>query len=97
MPEKTSSSNSTLTLSPHKLELDHLHGASMTGVYAVPTFTDKSVTIKLKNETLFISGQNLEIKVLDVENGKLTLAGQVNLVKYSSSSTPSSFFKRLLK
>ena len=69
----------------------------MTGVYAVPTFTDKSVTIKLKNETLFISGQNLEIKVLDVENGKLTLAGQVNLVKYSSASTPSSFFKRLLK
>ncbi|MBQ3755261.1 MAG: hypothetical protein II867_03790 [Clostridia bacterium] len=97
MPEKTLGTNPAPTSSPHKLELDHLHGASMTGVYAVPTFTDKAVTIKLKNETLLVTGQNLEIKVLDIENGKLTLAGQVTSLKYSATATPTSFFKRLLK
>ena len=82
---------------PHKLELDHLHGASMTGVQAVPTFTDKSLTIRLKDETLFVTGQNLEIKVLDVENGKLVIAGVISSLKYSAASAPTSFLKRVFK
>lgn len=84
-------------LAAHKLELDHLHGVSMTGVIAVPTFTDKSVIVKLKDETLTITGTGLEIKVLDVENGKLTILGSINMLKYSSAQTPTSFFKRILK
>ena len=96
MPEQIANSK-TNTSSAHKLELDHLRGASMTGVLAVPVFTDKSVTVKLKDETLSIIGQDLEIKHLDIENGKLTLAGKVLSLKYSISSTPTSFFKRILK
>lgn len=84
-------------VSNHKLELDHLRGVSMTGVAAVPTFTDKCVVIKLKDETLTINGSNLEIKVLDVENGKLTVSGAVNSLKYSATQTPTSLLKRILK
>lgn len=97
MQEKKNSTPQTTQNHSHKLELDHLHGASMTGIVAVPTFTDKALTIKLKDETLFVTGQNLEIKNLDVENGKLTIAGVVTSLKYSPSQTPTSFFKRLLK
>ena len=81
----------------HKIELDHLHGANMTGILAVPTFTDKTVTVKLKDETLVVSGQDLEIKSLDVENGRLSLSGRITALKYSASAQPTSFFKRVFK
>ena len=83
--------------SAHKVELDHLHAMSVTGVADVPTFTDKTVVIRLKGETLTVSGQNLSVKNLDVSDGKLQIEGQVNALKYSSSAPPSSFAKRIFK
>ncbi|MBR4801081.1 MAG: sporulation protein YabP [Clostridia bacterium] len=97
MQEQNVQKTQTKNTQAHKLELDRNHGASMTGVYAVPTFTDKSAIVKLKDETLTVSGQNLEIKILDVENGKLTISGTINSLRYSPSSAPTSFFKRILK
>lgn len=81
----------------HKLELDRDHSLSMTGVKDVPTFTDKNVTVKLDKDTLLISGQNLLVKSLDVESGKLLISGQVTSLKYTSTATPTSFLKRLFK
>lgn len=102
--EKTSLSRQATTKSaesgaraPHKIELDHLHSMFVTGVVDVPTFTDKTVTVRLSNETLTIYGQNLAIKSLDVDNGKLQLSGQVNSLKYSAQSSPTSFAKRIFK
>lgn len=83
--------------SAHKVELDHLHAMSVTGVRDVPTFTDKSVVIRLKGETLTVSGQNLCVKNLDVTEGKLQIEGQVNALKYSSQTSPTSFAKRIFK
>lgn len=54
----------TAQKSSHKVELDHLHAMSVTGVEDVPTFTDKTVVIRLKGETLTVSGQNLAVKIL---------------------------------
>ena len=81
----------------HKIELDHLHFMSVTGVADVPTFTDKTVTIKLKDETLQVSGQNLSVKNLDVESGKLQIEGRVDQIKYVTKTTPSSIAKRIFK
>ena len=81
----------------HKLELDHTHGASMTGVFAVPTFTDKLVSVRLKDETLLIVGRDLEIKSLDVENGKLSLSGTIVSLKYQQSGQGLSLAKRIFK
>lgn len=81
----------------HKVELDHLHAMSVTGVEDVPTFTDKTIVIRLKDETLTVSGQNLSVKNLDVTEGKLQIEGQVNALKYSASGAPTSFAKRIFK
>ena len=97
MQEKTKQAESAPKNSSHKVELDHLHGASMTGVSSVPTFTDKTVVVRLKDETLTITGQDLEIKSLDVESGKLTLGGRIFSLKYSATPTPTSLFKRIFK
>ena len=87
----------TAQKSSHKVELDHLHAMSVTGVEDVPTFTDKAVVIRLKGETLTVSGQNLAVKNLDVTEGKLQIEGQVNALKYSAQTSPTSFAKRIFK
>ena len=97
MQENTKQAECGAKSSSHKVELDRLHGASMTGIASVPTFTDKTVVVRLKDETLTITGQNLEIKSLDVESGKLTIGGRIFTLKYSASSAPTSLFKRILK
>jgi len=97
MSEKAEKTNQTQKSTAHKIELDRLHGVSMTGVLAVPTFTDKTMSIKLQDETLTLIGQDLEIKTLDTESGRLVVSGKINSLKYSTSVAPTSFFKRILK
>ncbi len=89
---KTDSGKST-----HKIELDHLHSANITGVADVPTFTDKTVVVRLDGETLTLQGENLSVKSLDVDSGRLQISGKINTLKYASLSSPTSFAKRLLK
>lgn len=96
--KQNSSKNQTSSLkTAHKVELDHLHSMNVTGVVDVPTFTDKLVIAKLANETLQIVGQNLSVKTLDIESGRLQLNGQVNSLKYTATATPTSFMKRIFK
>ncbi len=94
---QTKAEQSQKAKSPHKIELDHLHSVSMTGVLDVPTFTDKTVVVRLDGETLTIVGTDLVVKNLDVESGKLQISGQITSLKYSAQSTPTSFAKRLFK
>lgn len=81
----------------HKLELDHERAMSMTGVRDVPVFTDKNLTVRLDNETLLVTGQNLAVKTLDIESGKLQVTGRVFSLKYTSQAAPTSFIKRIFK
>lgn len=80
----------------HKLELDHHRAMSMTGVKDVPVFTDKNITVVLDGETLYVTGQNLSVKNLDVENGKLSVNGVVHALKYSAQGS-TSLVKRIFK
>lgn len=80
----------------HKIELDHLHGMSVSGVVDVPVFTDKSITIRLNGETLLVTGNNLTIKNLDTQSGSLVIEGQINLLKYTMQGS-TSFAKRIFK
>lgn len=81
----------------HKLELDHERAMSMTGVKDVPVFTDKNITVRLEGETLLVTGQNLAVKNLDIESGKLQVTGRVFSLRYTNQAAPSSFIKRIFK
>lgn len=84
-------------ISGHRLELDPERAMSMTGVRDVPVFTDKNITIRLANETLLVTGQNLAVKTLDVENGKLQVTGRVFSLRYTTQTAPASVIKRIFK
>ena len=81
---------SSLQLSEHRL-------LTVTGVKAVPTFTDKLITVELEGETLSVTGHDLIVKGLDLETGRFSAAGWVTSMRYSTAPDPSSFLKRIFK
>ena len=64
---------------------------------AVPTFTDKLITVELEGETLSVTGHDLVVKGLDLETGRFSAAGWVTSMRYSTAPDPSSFLKRIFK
>lgn len=81
----------------HRLELDGHQLLSVWGIQAVPAFGDKEVKILLDGETLTITGQNLEIKLLDLEKGQLIVKGYVTGMRYSSSGGEKGVLKKIFK
>lgn len=81
----------------HRVEIDGHQLISIWGVKGVPTFGDKEVKIQLDGEMLLLSGQNLEIKLLDLEKGQLIVKGYVTGLKYTSSGAEKGVLKKIFK
>ena len=81
----------------HSLQLSEHRLLTVTGVTAVPTFTDKLITVELEGETLSVTGHDLVVKGLDLETGRFSAAGWVTSMRYSTAPAPSSFLKRICK
>lgn len=82
----------------HSLELNNHRLLSLSGVMAMPQVGEKELRVVLDGETLVISGQNLEVDFLSVEDGRLICKGYVTALKYSSTSTSQGgFIKKLFK
>lgn len=81
----------------HSLQLSEHRLLTVTGVKAVPTFTDKLITVELEGETLSVTGHDLIVKGLDLETGRFSAAGWVTSMRYSTAPDPSSFLKRIFK
>ena len=81
----------------HSLQLSVHRLLTVTGVKAVPTFTDKLITVELEGETLSVTGHDLVVKGLDLETGRFSAAGWVTSMRYSTAPDPSSFLKRIFK
>ena len=81
----------------HSLQLSEHRLLTVTGVKAVPTFTDKLITVELEGETHSVTGHDLDVKGLDLETGRFSAAGWVTSMRYSTAPDPSSFLKRIFK
>ena len=81
----------------HRVEIDGHQLISIWGVKSVPTFGDKEVKIQLDGEMLVLSGQNLEIKLLDLEKGQLIIKGYVTGLKYTSGGAEKGVLKKIFK
>jgi len=79
----------------HKLCLDNRKKLSLTGVEKVISANENQVIAKTGNSKLYIHGKNLEVSKLDIDSGILDLIGEVFSMKYSGSSSPKGFFRRL--
>ncbi len=82
---------------PHGIQLENQKLLAVTGIVAVPIFTDKNICAELPDQTLNIYGENLSIKNLNLETGLLNVTGFVTEIKYSTQQSTKSFIKRLFK
>lgn len=97
MSEKDTATKPVANKRPHSVEIADHRLLCVTGVLSVPTFTDRQIEIELEGERLYITGHGLEIKGLDLDGGKLTAAGNVTSLRYSSAVAPKSLLKKIFK
>lgn len=64
------------------------------GISEIVSSSDSSINIKLKDTSLSISGQNINITKLDVNSGVLEASGSFLEIKYGKNI---SLFKRIFK
>ena len=70
---------------------------SITGITSVGDVNDKTVSVKLKDRSLLVSGSGLSVTKLDVEQGSLFATGKVSQVKFGAGKGAEGFLKKLVR
>lgn len=79
----------------HSLTLEEQKKLSLTGILNVESFNEKEVSLKLADNMLSITGANLNVEKLNVEEGTLTIMGEIGAIRYSG--VKESLMKRIFK
>lgn len=77
------------------LNLTNRQKLSLSGVEKVVVASNFKIELIASGSNLKITGENLEVEKLDIENGVLRVNGIVNEIKYNETKTP--LLKRLFK
>lgn len=67
------------------------------GATKVLSSTNTQAIIEMQDQNLIISGQNIEITKLNLENSEVIFNGEINSIKYSQKSEKKNIIKRLFK
>ena len=68
---------------PHTLSLDSRKTLSMTGVKEVGSFDEKQLVLDTEGGRLTVDGDGLHVTSLLLEEGRISIEGQVNAIVYS--------------
>jgi len=91
--EKNINSNSD------KLNIDNIYlknrkNITIEGIIEIISSNENEIITRLKDTNLLVSGSNIHITKLDIEEGLLCADGDFNMIKYGKTNN---FFKRLFK
>lgn len=67
------------------------------GATKIVSSTTSQAVVELSDTTIVISGNNLEITNLNLENHEVSFAGTVNSIKYTQKAEKKSLLKKLFK
>ena len=83
----------------HSIRLENRNMLRSDGVKEIVSFDEFSVVLNTEKGRLCINGTGLHIQELSVENGVVTVDGQINELIYVDEVEPkkSGFFGRLLR
>ena len=70
---------------------------SITGVKKVISCSPTQSVIETENEKIVISGNDIEAKKIDLQNGEVCLYGLFHNIKLQTSSEKKSLLKRIFK
>lgn len=71
--------------STHTLSVDRRSHVVITGVLDVYSFQEQEVVLKIDSGEMVLTGQNLHISKLLLDNGQLSVDGRVDGVQYQGS------------
>lgn len=77
---------SSIVKNPHTLSIDKRKRAIITGVMDVFSFQENEVILKIESGEMVLTGQNLHISKLLLEEGQLHVEGQVDGVQYQAGT-----------
>lgn len=82
-------------LSKHKFHCDGRKFLSLCGVSKIESSNENQVICIVENYPLLITGKNLHVKKLDVEQGIVEIDGTIDMLKYQPEKK--NILKRLFK
>lgn len=82
---------------PHAFMLDNRKKADLSGVKEVLSFDENQVDLLTDCGEITLSGENLHVTALIMEEGKMTVEGQVDSIFYSQPARRGALFGRKRK
>lgn len=92
----TTTENKVKINKDHKVIIDNRKKITITNVSKAVSANETSVILELQTTKCYVSGKNLHISKLDVEEGVAEITGEINSFKYAGGESQN-FFKRLFK
>lgn len=86
--------------SRHAIQIDRRENITVSGVTDVISFDEESVISETEMGIVVIKGANLHVKRINLENGELVVAGEIDGLSYENASAGTkakSFMGRLFK
>ena len=69
----------------------------LSGATKVISSTNTQAVVEMSENHIVVTGNNLEITKLDLENKEVSFSGEVNSIKFTQKVEKKSLFKRLFK
>lgn len=84
---------------PHTLTMENRERAQITGVEDVDSFNEEMIVLMTSAGAMTLVGTGLHISQLNLENGQLSIEGQIAALEYDDRIRPSrtSVISRLFK
>ena len=79
----------------HSLTLEQRKSLTMTGVSEVVSFDDAAVVLHTGLGTLTVQGQELRLKTLSTEGGRVAVTGQISALTYEEPREHGGWMRRL--
>ncbi len=79
----------------HNIILENRNKLSISGVEDVESFDEKEISLYTSQGRLLITGDDLKVDKLSVEEGELTVSGRLDSFEYSGDNDRRSFLSKL--
>ena len=92
--------NETLTSSANQnIVLKDRKRLEITGIKKIESLNNEEFLIDTRLGMLFVSGKELQMQQLDVDNGNLWISGNINLIQYieKTKKEKKGFFSKVFK
>ncbi len=80
------------------ITIENSASLAIKGATKVVSATNSQAVVETKDNTIIISGNNLEVVKLDLENNDVNFIGKISNIKFSAlGTTKTPFLKRIFK